>query len=190
MNRKLSLKIFTWPQIFGIVLVIVALLFVLFGKMDWEGLLIPIAMLLAIFGNSPTSKKFDNFIDTDANPFVPVGLEVVSHQKNGIIEYYKAMVSPVSTLTKDISAKGVIFDGFENDRLINANVLDWFIGHPNFIPDVLVDKKLLFLGTIYTDKNGIFYARFLEYRGYTWYQNLCRLGKGDNNYNDYHVAIL
>ncbi len=187
MSRKLSRKFFTWPEKIGIVLVVVAVLFVLLGRMDWDGLLIPISMLLIIFGNPP---KFDKFIDTDADPFVPIGLKVVSHQKNGLIEYSDAMISPVTVSTMDISAEGDIFDGFENNRLINANVLDWLIGHPNFIPDILINKKLLFLGTIYTDKNGIFYARFLEYRGYAWYQNLCRLEKGDNNYNDYYVAIL
>jgi len=94
--------------------------------MDWDGLLIPISMLLVIFSNHLIRKNSDNFIDIDTDPFVPIGLKVVSHQKNGLIEYSDTMISPVTVSTRDIRAKGDILVGFKNNRLINANVLDFW----------------------------------------------------------------
>ena len=56
----------------------------------------------------------------------------------------------------------------QSRKVLNANVLDYLLAHPELIPEEWKGKCLFFWGTIYRRSNGHLYVRFLYWFGDRW----------------------
>ncbi|MBU1705952.1 hypothetical protein KKG19_04495 [Patescibacteria group bacterium] len=124
-------------------------------------------------------------INCDVKPFVPPSCFIVEHQKGGMLEFNPQNFSLYlsekqkggsitdSDLQKELSGK----------KLLNGNVLDYLLAHPDQIPEEWKKNCVLFMGTIYKDSGGHLGVRFLAGRtwGYVWLEGLF--------YKDFPVAI-
>ena len=55
-----------------------------------------------------------------------------------------------------------------NKDVLNANVLDYLLAHPELIPEEWKGKLIFFWGTIYRDSDGRLYVRYLRWGGSRW----------------------
>ena len=122
---------------------------------------------------------FGDLIDLDANPFVPYGWEVRSHQKGGQFTWSPDKVR--LHLSSSQRGKGRI-DGddlqkeLEKERVMNANLLDYLLKNPDIIPESWKKddegNMLLsfFWGTIYCGPANANHrcVRYLCFRGDAW----------------------
>jgi hypothetical protein len=109
-------------------------------------------------------KEWEYVIDLDADPFIPNGWTLASHQKGG----GKFRWDPSEFKLFD---PGYNRWGFQLQRetkgqnVWNANLLDWFLANPDCIPKECEGKKTLFIGTLYTQESDNFTtARYLYKR--------------------------
>lgn len=108
---------------------------------------------------------FENVIYCDADPFVPMDLEVAEHQQGGQFEWNP---DKIELYFCDEQKNCVEIDGHElrqklEERLVpNANVLDYLLKHPQLIPDEWKEKWIYFWGTIYRGSDGSLYVRCLS----------------------------
>lgn len=56
----------------------------------------------------------------------------------------------------------------EGKLVLPANVLDFFLTNPQFIPESWKGKRVFFWGTIYRDRGGLLYVRCLCWSGGQW----------------------
>jgi len=124
-------------------------------------------------------------INCDVNPFIPLGCSIAEHQKGGMLEFdsqkFSLFVSEkqkngsisASDLQKELIGK----------TLLNGNVLDYLLAHPELIPEEWKRNCVLFMGTIYKDYGGHLGVRFLSGRtwGYVWLEGIF--------YKDFPVVI-
>jgi hypothetical protein len=62
------------------------------------------------------------------------------------------------------------------ESVLNANVLDYLLLHPEIIPEDWKGKYVYFWGTIYEYTLGRLYVRFLRFNDGRWYSNPTWLG--------------
>ncbi len=120
------------------------------------------------------STSVKHIIDLDADPFVPKGWEVESHNKGGQFEW-----SPdkVRLHLSPNQQNGKIINGYKlreelaTEPLFNANMLDYLLAHPELIPEEWKGKAIFFWGTIYRSSGGSLYVRHLYWDGgyWSWY---------------------
>jgi len=113
-----------------------------------------------------------HIIDCDANPVCPNGWEVEEHQKCGQWEFDSKKTKLYLSLTQDI---GRAIEGHElreelaDKSVLNANVLDYLLKHPELIPEEWKGKLIFFWGTIYRRSVGDLIVRYLgRYRSPEW----------------------
>ncbi|MCX6789095.1 MAG: hypothetical protein NTZ42_00580 [Candidatus Gribaldobacteria bacterium] len=118
-----------------------------------------------------------NLIDCDADPFLPEGWKIEEHRKGGQLEWDPAKVqlylSPNqkdgkwmegNKLRKELATKPVL----------NANVLDFLLVHPQFIPEEWKKDNdgnirfIFFWGTIYRGSAGYLDVRCLCFYDGEW----------------------
>jgi hypothetical protein len=123
-------------------------------------------------------KSIDHVIDCDVAPNLPnKSWEVEEHKKGGLWKWdEKDVILHLSETQK----RGETIGGndlrkeLENERVLNANVLDYLLGHPELIPETWKkDEKgntryVFFWGTIYRDPGGDLGVRCLDWRGDSW----------------------
>jgi len=65
----------------------------------------------------------------------------------------------------------------------NANLLDFYLAHPELIPESWKGKLVYFWGTIYRGADGFLYVRYLYWNGSRWDWHCHWLGNDwcDNN---------
>ena len=109
-------------------------------------------------------------IDLDVDPYLPNGWKVEEHIKGGQFVYDPAKIEfylskrqkkgPIGghDLRKELQGKPVY----------NANFLDYWLAHPELIPEELKGKYVFFWGTIYCDSAGGLDARCLYWDGSQW----------------------
>lgn len=112
----------------------------------------------------------EHLIDCDANPFIPNGWSVEEHKKGGLFKFDPAKISLYlskkqkkgstggNDLRKELAGKSVM----------NANVLDYLLAHPELIPKRWKGKAIFFWGTIYRGSDGDLYVRYLYWLGSEW----------------------
>lgn len=115
-------------------------------------------------------KPLEFAIDCDATPVIPDGLTIEKHLKGGIIRWTKDLVR--LHLTKK-QKKGLIGGHelrkeLEDEKVLNACVLDFLLKNPHLIPEEWKGKAVFFWGTIYRDAGGNLYVRCLYWRGSGW----------------------
>jgi len=126
----------------------------------------------------PKQKKEKHIINCDKAPFVPEGWSVEDHQKGGQLLWSPAKVA---LFLADAQKTGRI-GGHDlrkilgSHRVLNANVLDYLLANPSLIPEEWKGKYVYFWGTIYRDRDGSLYVRYLCWDGGRWSWNYYWLG--------------
>jgi hypothetical protein len=121
-----------------------------------------------------------HIIDCEEKPFTPEGWKVEVHLKRGFIEFNPENVSLyLSEYQKNGSITGF---NLRNEILykpvMNANVLDYLLAHPELIPEEWKSKAVFFWGTIYRNSDGGLCVRCLSWDGSRWYWHFRWLALG------------
>jgi len=113
-----------------------------------------------------------HIIDYDADPYLPADWKGVEyHKKGGMFEWNPAKVylhlSPNQQNGKTTKGNNLRKE-LKNEPVLNANVLDYLLDHPELIPEEWKDKAVFFWGTIYRNSDGSLCVRYLVWRGSQW----------------------
>ena len=145
-----------------------------------------------------------NIVDCDADPTIPSGHNwtIERHIKGGQVRLerrgdtlYVDGKKVVLHLVKRQTRNGVIQGHelrkeLENGKLVllNANLLDYLLKHPELIPDAWKGKVVFFWGTIYRYSDGRLSVRYLNWFGDEWYWDFDWLDSGWGS--NYPAAVL
>jgi hypothetical protein len=114
--------------------------------------------------------KLNAIDDLDQDPFVPEDFVVEEHCPGGQWEFNAAKIELF--LTKEQTKGSVVGNDLRKElkdkEVLNANVLDYLLAHPELIPDAWKDKAVFFWGTIYRRSDGRLYVRCLGWGGDKW----------------------
>jgi len=127
--------------------------------------------VLKVIKGQSEIKIIERLIDCDANPFIPEGWTVEEHKKGGL---YKFDPSKISLYLSKKQKKGSIGGNdlrkeLTGQPVLNANVLDYLLAHPDLIPEEWKSKYIFFWGTIYRSSYGGLSVRSLYWDGSKWY---------------------
>jgi len=134
--------------------------------------------------------KTAQIIDCNAKPFIPEGWKVEKHIKGGKWEWNP---NKIQLYLLDEQKNGKSINGnklrkeLEGQPVLNANVLDWLLAHPEFIPEEWKGEYIFFWGTIYRYADGYLVVRYLHCFGGRWYWDCHWL---DIGWYDYHPAAI
>jgi hypothetical protein len=107
----------------------------------------------------------EHTIDLDADPFVPVPWTVETHRKGGQLEWNPDTVTlfltPYQRFVGGVRGEALL-EEIAHKPVINANMLDWLLAHPHLIPESWEWNDVVFWGTIYSDRDGRLYVRYLH----------------------------
>jgi hypothetical protein len=126
--------------------------------------------VLKVIKGQAEIKVIERLIDCDANPFIPNGWSVEEHKKGGM---FKFNPEKISLYLSKKQKKGSI-GGYDLRKelsykpVMNANVLDYLLAHPELIPEKWKGKYIFFWGTIYRDSVGNLNVRCLRWGGSLW----------------------
>ena len=125
----------------------------------------------------------EHLIDCDLNPFIPNGWSVEGHKKGGLFKFDPAKISLY--LSKN-QRKGSISGHDLRKELVDkpvmdANVLDYLLAHPELIPEEWKGKYIFFWGTIYRHSVGNLCVRGLGWDGSKWSWDFSWLGLAFNS---------
>lgn len=126
-------------------------------------------------------KQKDYYLDGNADPSVPyffINIKVLDHRKTGIMALNGSRIKicllsgqkPIKLgfglkLKRSISAQKFLKQ-IQEYQVLNANVIDWLILHPEEIPDDWKDKVVLFPGTLYRVKPNMILIRSIFWCSY------------------------
>jgi hypothetical protein len=123
------------------------------------------------------AKEANHVIDCDAGPFIPEGCKVEEHQKGGILKWTESLIGLYLDSGQE-NGKCIGGDDLrkvlKNQKVLNANVLDFLLKHPELIPEEWKGKAVFFWGTIYRDSDGYLCVRYLYWYGDRWGWLYCR----------------
>ena len=132
----------------------------------------------------------DLLIDCDADPFTPEGWKVEEHKIGGQIKFDSTRV-PLY-LSKKQKHGSIIGNDLRkvlaSQSVMNANMLDYLLTHPELIPEDWKDKYVFFWGTIYRSSDSGLFVRCLHWNGSRW--GWLRRWLGDGFYSDYPAALV
>lgn len=117
-------------------------------------------------------KQVEYLVDLDADPFLPDGWKVEEHQKGGQIKYDSTKVRLYLSRKQQ---NGKVIDGNElrkelkSQKVMNANLLDFYLKNPHLIPEKWKGKAVFFWGTIYRGADGYLDVRCLYWRSGRWH---------------------
>lgn len=121
--------------------------------------------------------QIQHVVNCDAKPFLPQGWKVEEHKKGGQL---KLDLSKVRLHLSPNQMDGKAIEGnklrkeLASEPVLNANVLDYLLAHPDLIPeDWKRDEKgntryIFFWGTIYRRSHGSLSFRYLYFYGGAW----------------------
>lgn len=122
----------------------------------------------------------EHVIDCDADPFVPDGWRVEEHQRRGQFKFDPKAVrfhlSEPQRRERPIEGNKLRKE-LANEPVLNANVLDYLLAHPEIIPENWKkDEKgrtryIFFWGTIYRDADGDLCVRHLFWLDGRWHRD-------------------
>lgn len=111
----------------------------------------------------------EHLIDLGAEPFRPKGWSVEKHQGAG--NWLLDLSAPlyISETQKEESIRGnELMKELKGQKVLNANVLDYLLAHPDLIPEEWKDTSVCFWGTIYRYSDGCACVRYLGWNGSGW----------------------
>ncbi|MDD4412413.1 MAG: hypothetical protein PHR00_02085 [Patescibacteria group bacterium] len=125
---------------------------------------------LAFLQEEPQTTTINHIIDCNANPYIPMGLTVVEHKPGGLFEFDP---SKIYLYLSEAQKSGVINGNnlrklLADKPVLNANVLDYLLAHPEIIPEDWKGKYIFFWGTLYRYSNGNLFVRYLYWNGSKW----------------------
>lgn len=114
----------------------------------------------------------EHLINCEADPFIPEGWSVEKHRRGGLFKFDDpAKISfYLSKKQKkgDYSVGNDLRKELKNMPVLNANVLDYLLAHPELIPESWKGKAIFFWGTIYRYSSGSLCVRCLSWFGSKW----------------------
>ena len=136
--------------------------------------------LAGVFGKMPTEQApaVEPIIDCAADPFVPNGWTVETHQPGGQWKWNPEQVEFYLSLEQN---KGKVITGnklrqeLAGKPVLNANVLDYLLKNPQLIPEEWKKdsngntRYIFFWGTIYRYAVGILCVRYLCFYDGRWH---------------------
>jgi hypothetical protein len=127
---------------------------------------------------APQLELKTDLIDCDTQPFTPKGWKVEEHITCGKLKFNP---TEIPLYLSEKQKKGFITgNDLKNElsgRLVmNANVLDYLLVHPELIPEDWKGKSVFFWGTIYRDSDEDLLVRYLCWDGFKWYWDRNWLG--------------
>ncbi len=127
-------------------------------------------------------KFLEHIIDCDKDPLIPHdGWKVEQHIKGGQFtwnpEKVKLFLSEKQKDGKSIEGNKLRKE-LESKPVMNANLLDYLLDHPDLIPEEWKGKVVFFWGTIYRNSGGNLRVRYLIFGEGRWGQGLIWLGHG------------
>lgn len=113
-----------------------------------------------------------HYIDCSKKPYIPNGWTVEEHRKGPKKFVWDA--SKVSLYLSEKQKSGLIKGNelrkeLANKPVLNANVLDYLLAHPELIPEEWKGKYIFFWGTIYLGSDGFLRVRCLSWGDDRWY---------------------
>ncbi len=111
-------------------------------------------------------------INCDVDPFIPEGWKVEEHKKGGQQLVWDS--TKVVLFLSDKQKNGKSIKGHDLRKeltglpVLNANVLDYLISHPELIPESWKGQFVYFWGTIYRYADGHLYVRCLCWGDGRW----------------------
>jgi len=122
--------------------------------------------------SQPEAVVRTHIINCDVDPFVPKGWKVEEHIKGGELEWDPNKIQLYLSLNQQRSGHYVeghrLREELKSQSVLNANVLDYLLKNPHFIPEEWKGKTVFFWGTIYRHSNGNLCVRCLYWRGDDW----------------------
>ena len=115
-------------------------------------------------------KNAGHLIDCNAPPFVPPNWSVEKHQPGGLWKFNSTKISFYQSQrqTKEFIEGNKLRQELAGKSVLNANVLDYLLAHPDLIPESWKNKRVYFWGTIYRDPDGDLHVRHLDWNGSQW----------------------
>lgn len=141
-------------------------------------------MLLRLLRGELKIKFLERLIDCEIAPFIPNSWLVEEHQKGGQFIFNPTKVELyVSKNYKNNQIYGNdLREELKGRQVMNANVLDFLLAHPELIPDAWEVKHVFFFGTIYRRrKDGWLHVRYLYFNGLEWESSWRWLGFNFNS---------
>ncbi|MEK7576633.1 MAG: hypothetical protein AAB482_02965 [Patescibacteria group bacterium] len=130
-----------------------------------------LAQVLPVVRGSGKVEIVRHIIDCDANPFTPNSWKVEEHRKGGELTWNPTKVN-LHLSPNQIGDKVIRGDKLRkelaSEPVLNANVLDYLLAHPNLIPEEWKGKAVFFWGTIYRVSDGNLYVRYVYFLGGRW----------------------
>ncbi len=121
-------------------------------------------------------KVIDHIIDLDAKPFIPERWRVrkIVQLRGSVIGQFKYDPTKVKLHLSKNQQDGRVIKGrelrkeLETQPVLNANLLDFYLDHPDLIPEEWKGKLVFFWGTIYRNPLGHLCIRCLYWDGGRW----------------------
>lgn len=119
-----------------------------------------------------------HIVDLDAYPYLPNNWKVEEYTRGGKFEFDPTKI----VLYRDLEQLngGTIVGSKLREKLkgaFNANLLDFYLAHPELIPEEWKGQLVFFWGTIYRSSGGSLYVRYLLWSDDRWYWDYCWLGR-------------
>lgn len=151
-----------------------------------------LADVLRVIKGQAEIKVIEHLIDTDAQPFIPGGMSVESHIGHGLWKWAPELIQLfLSKEQKRNYQEGnklwKVIEALKGKIILNANVLDYLLAHPELIPESWKGKLVFFWGTIYRFANGELCVRCLKWDGSRWGWYYCWL---DDSFHFCYPAAL
>ncbi len=144
-----------------------------------------LAKFLPVLRGQAEVKAVEHLINCDAAPFVPNGWSVaeekeqVEDRATGNLAWDASKVR----LHLDKRQKGSKYvmgnelrKALKGLPVMNANVLDYLLAHPELIPEEWKGKAVFFWGTVYRYSDGYLCVRYLDWFGGRWVWRYLWLG--------------
>jgi hypothetical protein len=118
-------------------------------------------------------------IDCDSAPFIPNDWGVEEHRKSGVLIWGPPIMVKLYLSKKQKDDKFIMGTDLRMELMsrsvLNANVLDHLLAHPELIPEDWKSKTIFFWGTIYCGFPGFLCVRYLYWDGSSWFWGYCSL---------------
>jgi len=127
--------------------------------------------VLKVIKGQAEIKTIHHLINCSVTPFIPPGWSIEEHQPNGLWKWDPAKISLYLSKKQrkgNISGHDLRKE-LQGKPVMNANVLDYLLAHPELIPESWKGQMVFFWGTIYRDSGGNLCVRYLGWHGSGWY---------------------
>mgnify|MGYP001572432894 CR=1 FL=1 len=138
--------------------------------------------MVSVLRGSVVVQAIEHLVNCDVHPHIPSGWSLdgkgTEHRKGGIVKLERrgedlyANGRKIELFLAE-GQKGII-EGYvlrkvlANEPVLNANVLDYLLEHPELIPESWKGKYVFFWGDVYRVSDGLLCVRYLCWLGGGW----------------------